>query len=108
MSKIEQWIADIDPDELPEPYRKLSGVIGLEQTLRLANEFQGASIYFPKLDNTLKSIRDKKIRDEFNGANYRELAHKYGLTVSWVRSIVSSNPLANGQRTLDDFFNSGE
>ena len=35
-----------------------------------------------------RAARDQKIREEFDGGNYRELAAKYGLTERWVRFIL--------------------
>ena len=84
-----EWLKEISPDELPEPYRHLCGIIGLEHTLALAREYQGSMVYLPKLDSTVKLIRDRKIREEFSGANHRLLALKYGLSESWVRQIVA-------------------
>jgi len=86
---MEPWMKNMDPELLPEPYRKLCSLIGLENTLKLAEEYQGTSLYFAKLDSALKTLRDQTIRDEFRGGNYKELALKYGLTETWVRKIVS-------------------
>ena len=30
----------------------------------------------------------QRIREEFDGSNYKELAMRYGLTETWIRSIV--------------------
>jgi Mor family transcriptional regulator len=98
----EGWIKDLKPEDLPEPYRAISEMIGMENTLKLADKFQGMAIYLPKLDAVLRKIRDERIKAEFNGANYRELARKYGLTEVWVRQLISSDR-ETGQITLMDF-----
>jgi len=95
-----EWMNDIDPEILPEPYRRLVGLIGIENVLRLAEEFQGMSIYFPKLDGTLKIVRDKRILDEYNGSNIKELARKYGLTENWIRQLIADNPVESSQMRL--------
>jgi len=82
---------EIKSEELPEPYRTISENIGVINTLKLARLYQGTGVYLPKLDNSLRRIRDDKIRKEFNGGNYKELAHKFKLTESWVREIINAN-----------------
>lgn len=48
-----------------------------------------SSIYISRADSIDKKCRNRMIIDEFNnGATYKELAIKYGLTVVWVRNIV--------------------
>lgn len=85
----EEWLKEINSDMLPNPYSEISKMIGLDNTLKLVEKYQGTAIYLPKLDITLRKIRDKKIKDEFNGSNHRELAHKYGLTEVWIRQIIA-------------------
>jgi Mor family transcriptional regulator len=57
------------------------------------------ALYLPKLDALIRKIRDEKIRNEFNGGNYRELAIKYKLTEVWVRQIVDEK-IDSNQLTL--------
>jgi Mor family transcriptional regulator len=89
MLENESWVEDINIEELPEPYKTLAGNIGLRNTLKLADMYQGMAIYLPKLDGLIRRIRDEQIRKEFNGANYKEIALKYKLTEVWVRQIVN-------------------
>lgn len=79
----------ISSEELPEPYRTISYTIGVDSTLKLAEEYQGTGLYLPKLDGYLRKLRDDRIRKEFNGSNYRDLAHKYKLTEVWIRKVTS-------------------
>lgn len=95
-----EWINDINPEILPEPYRRLAALIGIANVLRLAEEFQGMSVYFPKLDGTLKIVRDARILDEYDGCNIKELARKYGLTESWIRQLIAENPTESNQMRL--------
>lgn len=80
----------IGSEELPEPYRTISYTIGVGNTLKLAELYQGTGLYLPKLDGYLRKLRDDKIREEFDGGNYKDLAHKYKLTEVWVRKVISS------------------
>lgn len=97
----------VDVSDLPEPYDKIAKVIGLDATKKLICEFHGEMLYLPKIDSVILPVRDKVIREEFNGYNYEALARKYGLTSRWVRQIVSpieeeirSKPM-DGQVMLD-------
>lgn len=101
---MQEWMKEINPEVLPEPYKKLTSIIGLENTLKLAEEFQGTTLYFAKLDSTLKYLRDEKIREEFNGSNHKELAVKYGLTETWIRKILLEKPEESNQiRLFEDY-----
>lgn len=97
---VSPWVKDITPELLPEPYRKLSEEIGIENVIILTEKFQGTSVYFPKLDGLLKSLRDRQIRDEYNGDNVKDLARKYGLTEVWIRSILAECPVESNQINL--------
>lgn len=85
----EEWIEEIEPSELPEPYQTIARHIGVKGALWLARAFGGTSIYMPKLDQLLRKKRNERIRREFREGNWRELAIKYGLTEAWVRKIVA-------------------
>ena len=98
--KNQDWVKEIQAELLPEPYRKLSEEIGIENVIVLADEFQGTSVYFPKLDGLLKSLRDHRIRDEYTGNNVKDLARKYGLTEVWIRSILQENPVESNKINL--------
>ncbi len=82
------WIKEITIDQLPEPYKSIALELGMEDTIKLANLYQGTGFYLPKLDGVLSEIRNKKIREEFNGSNYKVLARKYDLTERWIYEII--------------------
>jgi len=83
-----EWLKHLTVEELPPPYREMAAKIGVENTVVVAEEFGGMTWYFPKLDRTLRVLRNKKLRQEFNGGNYRDLAREYNLTESQIRIIV--------------------
>ncbi|RJX29186.1 MAG: hypothetical protein C4525_14915 [Desulfarculus sp.] len=86
---VPDWMKQVNPGELPDVYQEMSEVIGLEPTMQLAQVFSGNSVYFPKLERSLLSVRNQMIRREFNGANVRALARRWGLSSRHVRHIVS-------------------
>ena len=74
--------------ELPEDLKIIARVIGVENAIELAKHLGGESIYIPKINCVLRRAMYRTVKEEFDGANYRELARKYGYTVRWIREIV--------------------
>lgn len=87
---IADWMKELTPEQLVEPYKKIATSIGVENTIHLASMFQGTPLYFPKFDGSIYELRNQRIREEFNGSNHKELALKYDLTERWIYEIVSS------------------
>lgn len=100
----------LELEALREEQRQIAEVIGVENYLKLTREFGGTTIYIAKAEEIVKrNERDEKIREEFDGSNYAQLAVRYGLTEVWVRNIVSEKaeeirrrPI-DGQMNLSDF-----
>lgn len=90
------WISDIAArmtiDMLPESYQAVAEIIGVANTLKLANHLGGSGFYFRQIGGLYRRKRDEMIRAEFTGLNHRELARKYNLTESWIREIVEHKP----------------
>ncbi|MBU1275215.1 MAG: hypothetical protein KJ720_07540 [Proteobacteria bacterium] len=82
------WMSRVRPEQLPEVYQEIAGIIGLEPTLHLAQVFSGNSVYFPKLERSLLDLRNQLIRDEFDGANTRQLARRWSLSTRHLRHIL--------------------
>lgn len=99
--KDENWINEITKEMIPETYYAIADAIGVKNLIALSQTFGGSMVYIPKYDSLTKNIRDAKIKKEFNGANYRDLALKYNLSESTIRNIINSD-IINGQIT---FFN---
>jgi Mor family transcriptional regulator len=74
--------------DLPGEIRTIANLIGLNQVLKLANEYGGTSIYVPKFDAITRAVRDRVIKAEFTGNNHKGLAKKYKLTQRHVRKII--------------------
>lgn len=106
MNAVRIWIDELTADDLPEPYRQIAQLIGVKNTVSLADALGGTHIYLPKVESALRSLRDRKIRQEFTGYNYRELAHKYDLTEKWVRAIVAEDATNPDQVDIFDIIGS--
>lgn len=76
-------------EDLNEIWQQIAGIIGMDNVKRLFEEFPGANVYVPKLDDLERSSRNELICAEFNGYNFRELGKKYGLTEVSIRNIVA-------------------
>jgi hypothetical protein len=89
---MEKWIVSImdqlTVEDLPESYRDVALVVGVENAVKLSDTLGGLAYYFQQLDKVLIRKRDELIRDEFTGANHKPLAKKYGLSEVWIREIV--------------------
>ena len=62
--------------------------IGMEIAQSVAKQWGGEVIYIPRNLVLLLSERDRRIFNEFNGYNHRELARKYKVSMQWVYRIV--------------------
>ncbi|MGC5328930.1 Mor transcription activator family protein [Brevibacillus sp. SYSU BS000544] len=102
VNQLDDWANQVTMDELPPTTRPIANLIGIESTVKLIRKFGGDMLYLPKEDTLFRSIRDKRIKSEFNGSNYRELAQKYNISVSWVREILADTPHP-GQMNIMDF-----
>lgn len=99
--KIDKDILTLEDFAEDSVYYMIAEKIGIGNALKVAELFQGSSVYFPKLDNIYAKKLREKILSEFNGYNYKHLAVKYGYSEMWIRKIVNKDVL-EGQISLDD------
>jgi len=78
----------IELSMLPEEYQDAAEIIGIDSFLKLCHYYGGTNLYIPKRDRVTRHFRDIKIKQEFNGGNYKELSVRYKLSESYVRKIV--------------------
>ena len=82
---------NINQSDLPETMACVAEIIGVDNCMKLIKSFGGELIYFYKPSTISKIARNKKIRKEFKGANYKELSDRYQLTVRQINYIVNGN-----------------
>lgn len=75
-------------EDLTEEQKMLINTVGADCFMDLVRVYGGSYVYIPKNDSIERSIRNRNIRNDFNGRNFKELAVKYGLTVARIRSII--------------------
>lgn len=80
---------DVQIGDLPPEFHKLAEEIGLDAALELVRLHGGEAIYIPKVEKVTRMARNRAIRAEFDGGNYRELARRHKLSVVWVRQVVA-------------------
>jgi Mor family transcriptional regulator len=92
---MKKWMTNIveqiTVEDLPESYRDVALVVGVENAIKLSDTLGGLAYYFQQLDKVLIKKRDALIKSEFTGTNHRPLARKYGLSEVWIREIVQKN-----------------
>ena len=71
------------------PISEVIDLIGEDAADKLKNYFGFEYVYFRKIDETLRIIRNEKIVNEFDGGNFGYLCKKYNLTERFIRNILS-------------------
>lgn len=80
---------EIYMDSLNEEMIFIIENVGIDNFLKLCNQFQGESIYFPKMKSQELNDRNKKIKSEFNGKNAKNLSLRYNISERQIKRIVS-------------------
>ncbi len=75
-------------EDLPESLRDVVDVIGMDSVKELIRLAGGSSLYIPSENSVTKPVRNKIIKEAFNG-NYKELSRKFGISEVQVRNIVN-------------------
>ena len=92
---------EIRLEDLSEGQQEVAALIGPENFRKLMEVCGGAYLSIPKTDRLERMERNERIRAEFDGYNFRELARKYDLTEITIRSIVSDKVRELRARPMD-------
>lgn len=95
--KQEEWVNSITIDMIPEQYQDIACEIGILNLIKLAQITGGRNVYIPKQEFFTRMLRDRLIRQEFNGYNYHQLEKKFDLSYTRIREILSENNPMDGQ-----------
>ena len=87
---MKNWTDEISVEDLPEEYRIIAGIIGLENTLKLAEYVGGLQFYFRKLDTFIAQKKKEYILKNFNGNNHMELARATNYSLQWIYQILKN------------------
>ena len=75
-------------NDVPHSVRDVVDVIGIDAFKELVKLAGGSNLYIPNESNLVKPIRNRKIREEFNGS-YRDICVKYGISEVQARNIIN-------------------
>ena len=75
-------------DDLPDSVMDIVDSIGLDAFKELVRLAGGSNLYIPNEASIVKSFRNKKIRESFNG-DYKVISRKFGISEVQVRNIVN-------------------
>jgi len=78
----------IKPGDAPtENIREVVDVVGLEVVLKTTEIYGGEYLYYPKYEKWCVGERNRRIKREFDGMNYKALAKKYGVSNVYCREM---------------------
>ena len=74
---MEKWTDRLTIDMIPEQYRQLAEITGIQPLLTLAAQYGGSNLYIPKVDALTRTARDRLIREKFTGYNAEQQAQEF-------------------------------
>lgn len=99
---IPAWARDMRMEDIRnETMADLAELIGIDAVTKIAEAYSGSVLYIPKLESLLAPVRDRHIREEFDGTNGHKLALRYNVSDSWVWRVVNEKQIF-GQMDMFD------
>lgn len=92
---------NIEISDLDEQHQELANIIGIDNLLELAAHFGGTQIYIPQIDKLVKNVKYKKIIEEFDGFNIRQLSQKYNVSESTVYRLVRDKIVSSAVKQIE-------
>jgi Mor family transcriptional regulator len=80
-------LEELTLDDIPKTHKDIAENIGIDAFKKLVELLGGSSLYIPKEASLTRPIRNRVIREKFNG-DYRVLARKYDISEAQVRNII--------------------
>ena len=81
-------LVSLTRDDLPDSVMDIVDSIGVDAFKNLVRLAGGSNLYIPNESSIVKSFRNKKIRESFNG-DYKAISRKFGISEAQVRNIVN-------------------
>ncbi len=90
-------------------FRRVAEIVGVENALRISDEFGGCYISIPKCDDLKRSSRNTEIRAAYDKAADKEgvvkrLAREHDLTTRQIYNILNVQPGEDEEIVLPLFF----
>ena len=75
-------------NDVPDSIKDVVDVIGIDAFKDLVKLAGGSLLYIPNESNLVKPIRNRMIKEEFNGS-YKDISAKFGISEVQVRNIIN-------------------
>ena len=75
-------------DDLPDSVMDIVDSIGIDAFKDLVRLAGGSNLYIPNEASLVKGVRNRMIRDSFDG-DYRKVSSRFGISTAQVRNIVN-------------------
>lgn len=99
---IPKWAGDMRMEDIKSlAMAELAELVGIEAMMRIVEAYSGSVLYIPKMESVLAPIRDRHIREEYDGTNAHKLAIRYNVSDSWVNRIANEKQIF-GQTNMFD------
>lgn len=82
--------SNMKSENLNGAYSELADLLGVDNALLMHSKYRGTQMFFP-LELFSKEFIINQIVSEYDGANIRYLATKYGYTEKWIRKILKDH-----------------
>lgn len=86
-----KYLEYLQVEALPEHYQDVIAVIGIGNTVKMAEAFPGVPLYFKQVARLLFPAKKAYILDKFTGANHRRLALDTGLPLATVYEVIKAD-----------------
>jgi Mor family transcriptional regulator len=74
------YVDCVESDDFPEGLKDFVGVIGIDVAIDIIDYCGGSILYFPSKKSVVRCARNRVIKSEFNGSNFRELAGRFEIS----------------------------
>ena len=74
--------------DVPDSVKDVVEVIGMDAFKDLVKLAGGSNLYIPNEASLVKGVRNRMIRDSFDG-DYRKVSRRFGISTAQVRNIVN-------------------
>lgn len=85
-----KYINELLIEDLPDSFRDVAELLGMEKTIELITNFSGCAIYVPITKVLTRCVRDRHITEEAErGIPSAKIAVKYGISHAWTQKIIN-------------------
>lgn len=89
---VEELIAETTIDDIQDSKKPIASITGIKTFAELGEYAKGEELYFPTVENIIAPARNRRIKNEYNGYNEKDLAIRYGITIKQVINILKDVP----------------